>query len=194
MPTPEAAGSGVSEAPVLTLKRAAVPPRLPRPPTRPPPSARGRLSLALACLCLQCPSVGSFATHAVGLANEPKEGLVPNLLQEPLIDGVRQSRELGGACANSKSSRSEGGGEGGRAATALSVVFREWPPSFGAVRPATASKFPTSLYPESSVSFNKLFGAPPLRSMLCGRGRASWRGAEASPALQRRSWVREGGP
>lgn len=68
-----------------------VPPESPErsPPGSPPPaplptcaspSALSRLSLALICLCLQCPFVGSFMIQAVRLANELKEGLVLSAL------------------------------------------------------------------------------------------------------------------
>ena len=45
------------------------------PPTHPPPSELCRLSLALICLILQCPFVGSLMIQVVRLANELKEGL-----------------------------------------------------------------------------------------------------------------------
>lgn len=55
------------------------------------------------------------------------------------------------------------------------------------------STLSTSFSPEPSVSFHNLFGVPPLFSALSRRDWASWRGAEAIPALEGQSEVGEGG-
>lgn len=73
MPTPEAAGSGVSEAPVLTLKRAAVPPRLP-PSSHSPTAQRARQALVSVGLSLSpVPFCGEFRDTR-GRVGERTEG------------------------------------------------------------------------------------------------------------------------
>lgn len=75
----------------------------------PLPSVLSRLLLALICLRLWCPFVGSSMIQAVRLANELEEGPVLSAPPGLLIDGVCQPWELGCVRAHKQSGMRRGG-------------------------------------------------------------------------------------